>query len=287
MTSTEIAATILHRLGFADPIEAVRAAPPARLDFDSSLDFPDLPYDPASADARYPEAVRPSLAAVVDAASDALARVPAARVFVDAQLDAVLLRRSAAIGQPTSSSNRTHVGVAVLTNLDASPDAPLVCAEALVHESVHQYLYRIEREHGPLCDLDATRRYRSPWSGNRIPLHSFVHACFVYQALLAFWSRHASVDDDAAAVAFARDRVARSLFGYGFVERVIDDPTFPRAAVDPGVLDAIKRVARAAAEVDEVDDPDDARPFAAMLDAPQGPWLARIVDRVGAFDRRA
>jgi HEXXH motif-containing protein len=280
MTSP-VASTILRRLGFAESVATGQRAA-ARLDFDSTLAFPDLPYDVGLPEARYPEPIRATLVAVVDAAYRVLDHVPAARDFVDAQLDTVLLRRSAAVGHATSSSNRTHVGVAVLTNLETSPDRVLVGAEALVHESVHQYLYRVEREHGPLCDLDATRRFRSPWSGNRIPLHSLVHACFVYQALLALWSRYATVVTDEADAAFARDRVARSLFGYGFVGRLIAQPTFPRAAVDPAILAAIGLVADTAAAVD---DAVDGEPFGAAMAAPQGPWLDRITRGVAALDR--
>ncbi len=277
MTSTGVASTIVHRLAFADAADRPAAGPAARLDFDSTLAFPDLPYDSAAPAARYAESARPAVSAVVDAAYRALARVPTAAAFVAAQLGTVVLRTSTT--PAASSSNRTHVGVVVLTNIDAQADAELVCAEALLHESVHQFLYRVEQQHGPICDLDATRRYRSPWSGNRIPLHSFVHACFVYQALLAFWSRYAAAGDegDRDGAAFARDRVARSLFGYGFVGAVIDDPTFPRAAVDPAILAAIGAVATA------IDEPDDDEPFAATR---HGPWLQRIVAGLATLDRR-
>lgn len=281
MTSPDVASTILRRLGFADATDAPPGRGAARLDFDGTLAFPDLPYDAASVDARYPDAARAALHDMVDAANRALAVVPAAGHFVAGQLAVVLLRRSATVGQPTSSSNRTHVGVAVLTNVEASPDPALVCAEALVHESVHQFLYRLEREHGPFCDLDATRRYRSPWSGNRIPLHSLVHAAFVYHALLAFWSRYAAVADDVDAAAFARDRVARSLFGYGFLDTVVEG--FPRGAVDPAIVAAIRAIADAAAAMEA----DGVGPFAATLAASPRPWLRRIASAVAALDTRA
>ena len=209
---------------------------------------------------------------------------PAAAAFVDEHLQTVLVRRSPASGSASSSSNRDHVGTCVLTNLDASADPVLVCVEALTHEAIHQWLYRVERSCGPLCDLDATRRYRSPWSGNRIPLHSLIHASFVYFGLLVVWYRCIGRLDAERPAAFVRDRIARSLFGYAFLPALLEQPSFPRDSVEPAVLDLIRRVAACTADTGIANDP--RRSIAAQLRSPLvdgwservGAALERIVD---------
>ncbi len=211
-------------------------------DFDSSLTFADLPYDSADPSTRYPPDERAAIDALLDDALDALAPFEA-RAFVQAQLDRVLLRRFAASGRAASSSNRDHVGVAVLADMERADDRIATCAEALLHESIHQFLYREEAVHGAPCSLDARRRFRSPWSGNRIPLHSLVHATYVYFGLLAFWC---GVAEGHRHAAFARDRIARIVFGFAWLPELLAAPTFPRDDVAPAALAAIARMAESA-----------------------------------------
>ncbi len=283
MTSTTTARALLLDLNWADGDAAATGS--ARFaftaDFDSAADFPDLPYDASDPAARYPSATRAAVIEVLDAAAGALGkRVPAAFAFVDAQLGLVMLRRAGALDGATSSSNRARVGSCVLTNIERPDDRVLVCGEALAHESVHHYLYRIERADGAFCDLGVPRRYRSPWSGNRIPLHSLVHACFVYYALLGLWCAYARTLDDAAEAANVRDRIARILFGYTFVRDIVDDPSFPRAGVQPAILDAIRRVADAT-------DTAGLRPqshgnLSRAIDACRtAAWIDRLAERLG------
>jgi hypothetical protein len=258
------------------------------IDFDSSLAFPDLPLDSASAESRYDADARPALGALLAAAADGLRRAaPRAFDFVDRETDRVLVRRTDAIASATSSSNRDHVGVCVLTNMHLAAEPTLSCVEALVHEAIHQHLYRLESAQGPLCSLDASRRFRSPWSGNRIPLHSFVHACFVYFGLLGLWSRYAVAATSPADIAFVQDRIARSLFGFAFVGRILEDPAFPLASVDPAIVALIRRMA--ATTPDAGIAADEARTFAEALDADAAAaWpmrVASVVARVG--DSRA
>jgi hypothetical protein len=68
----------------------------------------------------------------------------------------------------------------------------LIIAEALVHESIHSYLYMDEPR--SLWGLDPGVRAEpgvvtSPWSGRTLPVCAFLHACFVWYGLFFFWGR--------------------------------------------------------------------------------------------------
>jgi hypothetical protein len=60
---------------------------------------------------------------------------------------------------------------------------------ALLHESIHSYLYKIERT-SPFnvlkrCHLPV--KIVSAWTGNELFLPSFIHACFVWFGLSNCW----------------------------------------------------------------------------------------------------
>src|SRR5262249_36535502 len=126
-------------------------------------------------------------------------------------------------------------------------------AEALLHESIHQYLYKTERDCGNFCDLGEARTYRSPWSGNRIPLHSLIHACFVWYGLLGLWSqlaRSAVKDDELLPL---REKASRVMFGFSFVRPMFAGPSFPLASVEPEIVAVIDRIARIVPSAGPVD----------------------------------
>ncbi|HSC63616.1 MAG TPA: hypothetical protein VLD35_08290, partial [Caldimonas sp.] len=134
----------------------------------------------------------------------------------------------------------------LLTNLHQPADAALVAIEAATHESIHQLLYRTEQAGGNFCDLAEKETFRSPWSGARLPLHSLVHAAFVWFGLLALWSELAlapASDDEAA---HSRGRIAHCLFGFAFLDDVLDSRGFPVASVDAHVLEALREMSAAA-----------------------------------------
>jgi HEXXH motif-containing protein len=213
------------------------------LDFDGDDRWPDVPYDTSLPAARHGADARARIAGVLGAAARTMAeRVPAARRLVDEQLQRVLLRAQAD-GPGGSASHRAHVGRCLLTNLDRPAAATLVAIEALTHEATHQLLYRTEAEGGLFCDLAPLPTVRSPWSGARLPLHSLVHAAFVWSALLALWTRLALAPADASEAAHARSRVAHCLFGFAFLEDLLASPAFPATGVAPPVLEALRSMA--------------------------------------------
>ena len=275
MTSSDGSRALLRIKQIGDDAKVDSSSFTFELDFDSDRTFPDLPFDPAAPAARYDEAARPGVVQIVAVAGGLLRdHAPGAFAFVDEQLDRAMLRKSEGL-PAASSSNRERVGTCVLTNVHVPSERVFVCIEALVHESVHQYLYRVERDHGDFCDLAAPGRHRSPWSGNRIPLHSLVHACFVYFALVGLWCRLARQLSDAEPTSLVRDRLARNLFCFRYLRPLIDAPGFPRDRVQPAILDAIGRIAVATAAGDLAPDAD--RPLSASLRASGGEeWLARL-----------
>ena len=231
------------------------------MDFDSPERWPDVPYDTAAPSARHAAAMRAHIVSVLGDAAQTMARsAPAAQRLVERQLQRVLLRADQH-APGGSASHRAHVGSCLLTNLHQPVDAVLVATEAVTHEAIHQLIYRTEQASGHFCDLAETPTFRSPWSGARLPLHSLVHACFVWFGLLHLWSelarapalapapdgsKPAAESDDEAATAHARGRIAHCLFGFAFLEDLLASPAFPKARVDPQVLAAIRGMSAAA-----------------------------------------
>lgn len=246
MTSERVSNAVLRSLCFRGdaaehPGQAGRYA--FARDFDSDLAWPDMPFDTASAAARYAEGDRPSIEHILDGAADIVARrAPRVLAFVNTHMERALLRRSDALDGASSSSNRQLVGQCVMTNLHVPDDRIYICIEGLTHESIHQYLYRTELARGAFCDLGERRTYRSPWSGNRIPLHSLVHAALVWFGLLTLWGQLARSPASEADAAVLRERAARILFGFAFLGDMIGSPSFPRQSVQPDIVTLIERM---------------------------------------------
>ena len=246
------------------------------LDFDSLLVWPDLPYDTASPVSRYAEESRAEIVEILGAAGSIVgSRAPKALTFVNEQLEHVVIRRSSAIDGASSSSNREFVGFCLLSNIHIPPDRVFVSVEALVHEAIHQYLYRTELESGNFCDLSELRTYRSPWSGKRIPLHSLIHASFVWFGLLSLWCRLAQTVTDRDEALIVRGKVAQTLFGFAFIRQMLASPIFPRSSVQPQIIELIEHIAQIATAVARSADG-----FRTLGESPQfcegGAWVAHL-----------
>lgn len=281
MTSADVSDELIESLNYLGgdaPVEP--SSSPAKfafaLDFDSSVVWPDLPFDTASPASRYPPDARPLILRTLDSVAvmfrDA---VPRAWDFVNQHMDTAMIRQSPAVDGASSSSNRELIGVCLLTNLHATPDRVPVCVEALVHETIHQYLYRIELARGSFCDLADPGRYRSSWSGNRIPLHSLVHACFVWYGLLSAWCQFAKGSANAELRPKLRERVGATLFGFTYIRGVLEGPTFPRRSVEPRILELISTMADIASAVRRPgDDPRTLRE--SLVESECGGWVADL-----------
>ena len=62
-------------------------------------------------------------------------------------------------------------------------------ADALIHESLHNFLAMYEYRHGGFVDYRQSALVRpvSPWTGNPIPYNAFTHAVIIYFALFNFY----------------------------------------------------------------------------------------------------
>lgn len=68
-------------------------------------------------------------------------------------------------------------------------------AQSMIHESVHNHLYKRELFEPTLIDDAAGEALRvtSPWSGNTLDFYVFVHSTIVYYALYQFFSQPAAM----------------------------------------------------------------------------------------------
>ncbi len=141
--------------------------------------------------------------------------MPSAAEFAQTFLTQVSLRFEP--GAPTkinSSSFSQFIGLALLVN----PHLPSVdvekLADLIVHESIHSLLFMLEEVEQPflLDRLSAKIMVKSPWSGNVINLHAYLHACLVWYGLYWFWCRASSTGVFSAERCKALQEKARSGF---------------------------------------------------------------------------
>ncbi|MCU1082745.1 hypothetical protein [Stenotrophomonas maltophilia] len=101
----------------------------------------------------------------------------------------VLVRKSIEWGDQASPLNLgseyrpIHAGCIRILNVHRPEMTVDICAEAILHESIHSYLSAYEEVHGKFMSGAIRVRPVSPWSGNFIPNHSLAHAVFVYYAI--------------------------------------------------------------------------------------------------------
>jgi HEXXH motif-containing protein len=112
-----------------------------------------------------------------------------------------------------------------------------VLAEALVHESIHAYLFSYEptARWGLAPGAAEPGVVMSPWSDRTLDLRAFLHACFVWYGLFFFWSRALELGIAPRDVALAGlTRAGRGFIGGGSLRAAVDD-----ACVRPDVREAV------------------------------------------------
>lgn len=101
----------------------------------------------------------------------------------------VLVRKSIEEGEDVALLNLgseyrpIHAGCIRMLNVHRTEMTVDLCAEAILHESVHSFLSAYEDVYGKFMSGSIRVRPVSPWSGNFIPNHSLAHAVFVYYAI--------------------------------------------------------------------------------------------------------
>jgi hypothetical protein len=88
-----------------------------------------------------------------------------------------------------SSSWPYYIGLMALSDIFIGEASSTHVTDLIIHEAIHSLLYHVEMIESFYLLEDVSRQYRvlSPWSGRSLELHSFIHACFVWFGLWAFW----------------------------------------------------------------------------------------------------
>ncbi len=168
---------------------------------------------------------------------------PTARTAIDALVQVISLVRAPKSMKGTQSfSNKPVIGRMGLANADSNRWTIGKIADALVHEAIHALIYKIELTNCLYLDNEVeAEKFRivSPWSGRKLPVHSFVHACFVWFGLYNFWSLASPDEADAIKL---KDTAGRGFFAGNPLGCIPDDVT---ERIRPEVRQAIDRMYRA------------------------------------------
>jgi hypothetical protein len=115
----------------------------------------------------------------------------AARVMINASTRSIVVTKS----HPSicNGSSRTCIGAVHLANVHSDVWSIGRLMDALVHEAIHSLIYKLELATPLYVDEAAASGIEliSPWTGNSLRLHSFVHATFVWFGLWSFWKNYA------------------------------------------------------------------------------------------------
>jgi len=131
------------------------------------------------------------------------------------------------------------IGAMSLTNAQSEYWSTPRFVDNIVHESIHSLIYKIELSTSLYTSSEASWQVNaiSPWSGRKLQLHSFVHACFVWYGLWQFW-RQATAQNFVESDEFLNE--ARSGFLTGPLFEGENAGT--QAHVHPSVLSAMEKV---------------------------------------------
>lgn len=128
-----------------------------------------------------------------------------ARAAVGASIQVIALVCAPALTVGTHSfSTRSTIGKMGLINLHSELWATHKISNAIIHESIHSLIYKLQLKlvNALYADEEAAERITavSPWSGRTLLLHSVVHACFVWFGLWSFWNLSTIEDAGTAAL---------------------------------------------------------------------------------------
>lgn len=187
----------------------------------------------------YDDTTRTIIFSALEASFDYIGQIVPAKIFVTEWIRSISVQRQPTATPFLSGSRAELVGQAALANPHRASILDL--ADALVHESVHAFLYALEY----VEPLYTTKRDRgptviSPWTGRILSGHSYVHACFVWFALLNFWTRHPATNSPV----FASPNYYLKRAALGFSSTDLGDPI--RDFASPSALEAILTMQRQA-----------------------------------------
>ncbi len=141
---------------------------------------------------------------------------PAILRFVSIFTKALVVQRDPAAPRLfASGSSAQYVGRSVLANAHIDTVSEIELAEGLVHEAIHSLLYMQEQRKDWVASEELygpQHRTVSLWTGNPLPLRSYLQACFVWYGLLCFWTQ--ALPADGFAPARVKDRIVQSASGF-------------------------------------------------------------------------
>lgn len=143
------------------------------------FDEPPLPFD---------EVVLDDVLAQLDEAVATIGVVsPSAAQMLQHFTKVLVLRNVPAMKISSSASSSPYVGRSVILNPQLMTSVELV--ETLVHEAMHSVLFIIDlRQRFASEDRVLFHEHaRSPWSGAKRNIATYIHACFVWFGLWRFW----------------------------------------------------------------------------------------------------
>ena len=88
-----------------------------------------------------------------------------------------------------SESYGTKVGLVNINNAHKKNIDTADIIDALVHEAIHNFLFCFNQKTPLLLKIKNknTDPVISPWTGNKLPLFNYIHACFVWWGLFNLW----------------------------------------------------------------------------------------------------
>ena len=138
-----------------------------------------------------------------------------------------------------SGSHPESPGLAGFTNLHSDRWTDEQIADTVLHEAIHNLVAKLELAGGMFTGIsgaahDVDVQAVSPWSGRRIRLHTYVHACFVWHGLARFWER--AVAQGAGGV----QRAQRARKGFEGGAHLQGIPPDGNAIIRPEVMESLR-----------------------------------------------
>lgn len=79
-----------------------------------------------------------------------------------------------------------------LYNVESLSSSPHILSAGIIHESIHQEIFRIENDVSYFLSEHLLRdeyKVNSPWTGNKIHINGFIHAAHVWFGLYHYWDK--------------------------------------------------------------------------------------------------
>ncbi|MBA4143469.1 MAG: hypothetical protein H0X43_10820 [Nitrosospira sp.] len=104
------------------------------------------------------------------------------------------------IPEVSSASSSELPGRIDLVNPGHKIVATYNLAGLILHEAMHGVMYYLESTHGAFVADDEHELLTSPWTGRKLSLHTFIHACFIWYGLFNFWKLSSRTSSNASSL---------------------------------------------------------------------------------------